>query len=263
MKMKSFLVGLCVVLLAAPSYSAREFDNIDDHLTHSAELISGPPFSMVCWYNVDDMATDGNAFMSQASSSSGTLRYALTLARDDGTANFGDRVSAVAQADAGTWTAATATLDSTINTWEMASGVWVSTSSRFAYLNDGSSNENIGTEAVGTGDRVWIGRLADSSPNWEFDGELATCGIWDVALSAANITSLYNSGTGVAFNTVAGGDLIHCWDIAGDADPEPDSIGSAGMTVQSAPTKTTTQPAGVSCTSAAGGTAVLRRRHTQ
>lgn len=77
------------------------------------------------------------------------------------------------------------------NTWQHACGVWTSTSSRTVYLNGGSSATSSATVSQPTTDRVLIGMRTSASVNGLFmDGQIAEVGIWNAALTAAEIASL-------------------------------------------------------------------------
>ena len=55
------------------------------------------------------------------------------------------------------------------------------------FLRKGTDNTSASPSGT---DRVTLGRLGDSSPSWHFSGSLAEVGIWDVALTDAEIAAL-------------------------------------------------------------------------
>ena len=95
---------------------------------------------------------------------------------------------------------ATSSASYTTNTWNMATAVGTSTTSRTVYLNAANSGINTATRTITTPDRVCIGFVrtgGSDSPNYE--GYLAEVAIWNVTLTTDELSSLY---TGTKANQI-------------------------------------------------------------
>jgi hypothetical protein len=78
--------------------------------------------------------------------------------------------------------------------WTHGAGVWASTTSRTAYQNGVAGTTN--TSSINpTVDRIGIGALNRTSPAEFFNGDIAEVGIWNAALTAAEIASLADGMT--------------------------------------------------------------------
>jgi len=88
--------------------------------------------------------------------------------------------------------AGTSASATTVNTWHHAAGVFASSTSRTAYLDGVAGAENttnIGTQATATAINVGA-RTASGGVAAYFNGDIAEFGIWNAALTAAEIASL-------------------------------------------------------------------------
>lgn len=76
--------------------------------------------------------------------------------------------------------------------WNMITGVGTSSTSRTIYLNNGGSSTNT-TAKTPTSPTRWIlgGNWTAGAPAPQLEGYMAEVAIWDVALSTAEIASLY------------------------------------------------------------------------
>lgn len=91
----------------------------------------------------------------------------------------------------------------TDGTWYHLIGVCRATNDREIYVNNSSDGTNAGSEVlVGTA-TVWsIGAWSDGTA--PYDGIIDEVGVWSVGKSTADISSLYNSGSGLAYPFAAG-----------------------------------------------------------
>jgi hypothetical protein len=85
---------------------------------------------------------------------------------------------------------ATSSANQTINTWQGGAGVFTSASSRAAYVAGGNVGTEASTLSTANLNRVAIGARFAGSYGATFDGFLAECAIWNVALTAAEVASL-------------------------------------------------------------------------
>lgn len=120
---------------------------------------------------------------------------------------------------AGGYTAATSAGSYSTGAWQHACGVFASATSRTAYVNGGGSGSDTTNRAVTGLDTFQLGAYMFSSRQMYFDGDLAECGIWDVALTADEIASL---GKGFAPALIRPASLLAYYPVFGNASPEPD-----------------------------------------
>jgi hypothetical protein len=136
---------------------------------------------MACWFNASQTTTSDYL----VSVSSSTLGYfALAIFG----ANAGDPVGAFDYVTGGPNFAYT-TAGYTANTWNHAAGVWTGLNSRTAYINGGNSGTNSSTQSATTLTRSQIGANASAATN-RMNGLIAEVGLWNAALTAAEIASL-------------------------------------------------------------------------
>ena len=74
------------------------------------------------------------------------------------------------------------------DTWYHGGGVWASTSSRLVYFDGVAGTEDTNSETLTGNDRIVLGARPNLSE--DLDGQLAEVGIWNVALTAAEMASL-------------------------------------------------------------------------
>ena len=141
---------------------------------------------MACWFNLTS-ATASQTLLSIAHSSGGFIGPRLLA---EGAA-VGDPIRADYTIGASTGIART-TSGYSANTWHHACGVYDSTASRTAYLDGGNSGTDttsvIGPMVVNT--LTIAGRFNGGSIGLFAIGLIAEVGIWNAALTAAEIASL-------------------------------------------------------------------------
>jgi hypothetical protein len=150
------------------------------YLSMTSSPVSGPPLTMACWFNASQTTTSD--YLVSVSNISGYFALAIFGA------NAGDPVGAFDYASAGPYFAYT-TAGYTSNTWNHAAGVWSGLNSRTAYINGGNSGTNSSTQGATTLSRSQIGANAVAATN-RMNGLIAEVGIWNAALTAAEIASL-------------------------------------------------------------------------
>jgi hypothetical protein len=161
---------------------AYEFNGTNQYLSADPP-INGltKPFTLACWFNPDNITSNGQLIA--LSPVSGNL-WGLAL----GGAISGDPVIAYHTSTANAVTSA----GFSANQWQHGCAVFTSTSSRTAYLNGGNSGTSLASENLPTaatqlliGSRRFAGNL-----DLFMDGQIAEVGIWNVALTAAEVASL-------------------------------------------------------------------------
>jgi hypothetical protein len=150
-------------------------------LSTPTAVVAGSPVTIACWYNRKNTSTN-NALVSVNSTTATNFNTILI-----GSTNLLSIVS-----NNGTTVASATYSDTSSNTWNHGCGVVSNNSSRQAFFNglSGGTNTttvNLGSQNVTTiGGRYLgagvIGQLADAL--------IAEVGIWNVALTAAEVASL-------------------------------------------------------------------------
>ena len=157
------------------------------HLTRSAIIVSAAPMSYACWYKPNSVSVFSDLItQSSQTVASGFLMYVSSGATLTANAKVsGASASAVS----------VATLS--IGTWYHCVAVFVSTTSRLCYLN-GVSASNATSATPITLDTTAIGCefAGTSTAVSDINGTIAYPTIWNIALTAADVAALYNSGVG-------------------------------------------------------------------
>lgn len=162
---------------------AYTFDGSNDYMFKSLLGQSYQvPITISCWFNAGNTAAQMG--MVNINYSAGARWNAIELGTTGGVvARCTGPVSA------------TTTTTCTLNTWNHAAGVFTTANSRTAYLNGGGKNTDTTTGGIQTlfnrinfGARVRQSTTPDASTY--YNGKLAEIGIWDVALTDAEILTL-------------------------------------------------------------------------
>jgi hypothetical protein len=166
---------------------AYEFNGTNQYLKTASTPVTAAPLTLAAWFYPD---TDITNYVIMGISD-GTTSNRFVLAALGGV--VGKPVRLVHNGTSGG--AALGEADSSIgfvaNTWQHACGVLSSSTSRAVYLNGGNSTTNT-NQVVSTGlNSIDFGfRLSVGVPGLFLDGRLAEVGIWNAALTAAEISSL-------------------------------------------------------------------------
>lgn len=151
--------------------------------------VTGTPCSMSCWFHtygntsantqrlvmVQDLASTGDVLSLYAEVEDPISNSYVAAQHYDGTSSAGTTSTGLVSA----------------NTWHHAAGVFTSDSSRSAFIDGGNKATNSDSRtAVSDIDGVNIGGLEFPGAQQELDGRLAEVGIWNVALTDAEIAIL-------------------------------------------------------------------------
>ena len=96
----------------------------------------------------------------------------------------------VVQYGTGTIGSAASSASYTTNTWNMATAVGTSATSRTVYLNAGNAGTQITNRVITTPDRVLMG-VSRTYDTPTYEGYLAEVAIWNVTLTTDELSSLY------------------------------------------------------------------------
>jgi hypothetical protein len=151
------------------------------YLSMTSSPVSGPPLTLACWFNASQTTTSDYLVSVSAIANN---YFALAIFG----ANAGDPVGAFDLGGLGLNFAYT-TAGYTANTWNHAAGVWTGLNNRTAYINGGNSSTNTSNQNNITLTHSQIGANATAATN-RMNGLIAEVGIWNAALTAAEIASL-------------------------------------------------------------------------
>jgi hypothetical protein len=202
-------------------------DAIPQYASVASLAVSAAPLTLSCWVKSDDDAlAQCGVNLTDADS---TFNYFAAIA-DFATAN--NPAKALCR-DASNIFSSRDGL--TINTWHHIVAVFVSTISRFVYLNGvaGAESTDLVAPAIAAIPTTAIGMMRDFTPQDPFSGKIAEVAIYNAALSGANVTSLYNAGAGTPATNVAGANLVGYYKLIDDL---VDSIAAANLTGSGSPT---------------------------
>lgn len=163
---------------------AYTFNGSSQYLSISTAAVAAAPLTLACWFNSTSIAV--NQGLINVSSASGDQNFRLSAQG----AVTGDPVRAQALNVSANGLADTTT-GYLANTWTHACGVFTSATSRTAYINGGSAGTDTVSVTPPSIDRMFIGVTRNGSAFTNYTaGQIAEVGIWNVALTTAEIASL-------------------------------------------------------------------------
>ena len=170
---------------------AYELNGTSQYFNTASTPVTVAPMTLAAWFYADNVTTNFALMSVTDNAEAGSNRFGITVLG----ATAGDPVQAFAQSPSATGTA-NSTTGFVASQWHHACGVFESTTSRTVYL-DGSNNATNTTSVSPTGaDRIRIGaRFLLGSAGLFFDGRIAEVGIWNAALTAAEVASLADGMT--------------------------------------------------------------------
>jgi hypothetical protein len=161
---------------------AYDFNGTNQYLTVGSCPVSDVPITIATWYNGDTTPSTAMPFIVVSSSASNDrINLVRGAGANDVVATYIDEGVAVATS--------TAIGGYSTGSWKHVCGVFSSNSSRTVYSDGVAASENITSlAALSSFDRIAIG--SNHVASLFHDGKLAEVGIWNVALTAAEIASL-------------------------------------------------------------------------
>jgi hypothetical protein len=207
---------------------ARLFDDASSQfLEINSAVRTAMPMTFAGWFNTNDGSASQD-IISICDSGAETNYYRLII-------NSSGVLSVKRNPDTGDQSIATSSANYSTNTWSHGAAVFSSATSNTVYLNGGNSATNT-DNVTPTGanlNRTSIGRLGRLSATGFFSGMIAECGIWSVALTAADVASL---AKGVSPLKIRPDALVAYWPIMGRTSPEMDVMGGFSLSVTGATT---------------------------
>jgi hypothetical protein len=205
----------------------RSFDDgSSEYLQVGSTPVSSHPLTLAGWFNTDDL-TANQTVIGLANSATGVDYFVLQF----GGSSYSDQVAfEVLDGSAVDGTCTTSSAASA-NTWHHACGVAASGSSRAVYLDGGSKGTDTAGLSAHSTNTIGIGRNSDSTPSDYFSGSVAEVGIWNVALTDAEVAVL---AAGYSPLFVRPASLVFYLPLVRDADE--DIVGGRSLTPFNSPT---------------------------
>ena len=154
------------------------------HLLVAAAPVTAAPLTMACWFRANDVTTE-RCLMSISDGSGDNAWFRLDLRGDVG----GDPICARARNGSGADARADTTAAYSTGTWQHACAVFTSSTSRTVYLNAANNATNTTSVTPSGLTTTTIGKRS-SINSALMDGRIAYAALWNVALTAAEITLL-------------------------------------------------------------------------
>jgi len=166
---------------------AYQLNGTSQYLNTAFAPVSSGPVTLAAWFLPSNTTSNG-VLVGVTNNADANSGHRFTIAAAGAVTN--DPIQAICQAGTTSAAIAQTTTGYIAGTWQHACGVFASSTSRTAYLNSGSSATNTqSANPVGL-DLIKIGMRVNITPGLFFDGLIAEVGIWNAALSAAEIASL-------------------------------------------------------------------------
>ena len=168
-----------------------DFDGVNDYISAAqTDITTGDTFSVSLWLNADDIAdsTQHTVFRMASGSSAVYIRT-----RDS-------KITAGNYKDASNYLLRNSNSTLSNSTWYHVVAVFSGAGGVTLYI-DGTeqttSTTSLGTTTTSYGSTFYIG--STEVPSLYYDGQLDEIGIWSKALTAEEVTDLYNDGAGLTY----------------------------------------------------------------
>jgi hypothetical protein len=163
-------------------------DGLSQYLTIASAITDITPVSMICRFNADTNTT-AYVLMSICRTAVQDDYWALEARGDQ----LGDPIWVFAAHGVGVAFAKTSTAFSAGN-WFTATGVFLASNNRNAYIDGGSKGNNTTIEAISVLDTTYIGIVYGGGVlALPFDGKISACGFVNKALSDAQVLAIHNA----------------------------------------------------------------------
>lgn len=161
--------------------------NIANRLTRASAWVSGTPLTMGCMLYII-AAGAANHLIAGISSNTTTSNNNFYFLYEYSTGKIGAGAMA-----GGSFQASATTTTLAVGTWGHACSVWASPTSRSSYLNGGGKNTVVTSLTPASLAQSHFGaHYRDATNDWNqpLNGYIAEFGVWNVALSDAEVASL-------------------------------------------------------------------------
>ena len=154
------------------------------------------PLTLVAWFKTSNVTTNQNLFGGSPNSALNNNAWGLYVQSS--------KLGFYASDGSGSFNFLTGATTLSTSTWYFAACVWRSATDREIYLNAASDGTSSTSRSPTSSERLAIGTYAPTD-NSRWLGDLDECYVWGRSLSGAELTSLYNGGSGLAYPWSGGG----------------------------------------------------------
>ena len=203
---------------------ARSFSGTAQYLSRGSAVLTAAPVTMACWAKMNNFT--GTPFLGTLGQSGNTDRFEFFFE------TTGAASAQCVQASSGT--KATTTSTASTGAWTHVAAVFASSTSRSIYMNGGNKVTDTTSKTPSGINNTWLAASGGSSPTHLVNGTLAFFAFWNVALSDADVLSLYN---GASPRLVRPDKLVSYARLTGGQSPEPDMYSSTRWTLTGSPTE--------------------------
>ena len=200
----------------------------------SAALAVTYPCSLAIWCKPGVHL--GSTFWGFGTTAGSPNNHWLVLAYDGGNRGFFE----LAVAGAGNDALGPAGTLFTDGAWNLAVGVCTSLTSRIMYVNGVAGTADTGSAAINafTNTTICGAYFGSGTIGAQCTADLAMATVWNVALTAGDVTNLWNGGSGgngTHPRNVRGQSVLGFYEITGSDSPELDTVGTRNMTLVGSP----------------------------
>jgi hypothetical protein len=158
---------------------ARNFNGTNQYLSTASSPVLNVPMTLAFWARTS--ASLNNAAVAVGESGSGTHRQQV---------QFHTGLIAAATVGSAGASFANSSVNATSNQWVHAAGVFSAADSRLIYFDGANTGSNTVSNTTNNANAIYIGARNANGVGLYFTGDIAEVGIWNAALTAAEVASL-------------------------------------------------------------------------
>lgn len=167
--------------------SALDFEGTDDRVEVDSGVVTAAPLTLSAWF-YSHSATATQTIVGLADKDATEHLFRLNAAGGTG----GDPVTAELWDDVVFDASAATSTGYSVNTWHRATAIFISSTSRKARIDGGSSGTSSVSVSPAGIDRLSLGRIGDATPALYFNGLIDNVAVYSRAISDDDDTTLYN-----------------------------------------------------------------------
>lgn len=178
--------GIIICSFWSEADAAIEFKtSSQQYVSTSTAPVTATPLTISCWMQ-EDQSTALDTLVSIQDNADTDRYWRLRVDGDNATKT----VSAGSRQNGASEATAFSTSIYTVGKWHHVTGVFVSSTERYVYLDGTHRGSSTTSSAPDNIDDMTIGASRDSSPSNWMNGRIAEVAVWNVALSDDEVTAL-------------------------------------------------------------------------